>query len=378
MRSRRALWITLAALGVALVVVIGALVVPRLTGGGGTATVTVMTRNVYLGADINRPVRAARGKSAGKALAALGQANDQVRAIVDQTDFRVRSRLLAAEIAAARPDLVGLQEVALWRKGPLELTAIGVPNATAVDYDFLELLLAELSRRDVRYDVVAVQDEADVEGPAFPNPRAETGRTGRDVRLTLRDAILVRADAGVTVRDRGSGQYQARLTVDLAGGRFTYVRGYVWAAVEIGGAQFRFVTTHLESEDPAVTQAQSVELLTGSAAATAEPVVIAGDLNSDADPPDAAYAVLTGVGFADTWRPDAGSGATFGLTETLQDVGPSFERRIDYVLARGLASGSLEKNQGEVTGDELADRDPATGLWPSDHAGVVARLVIGE
>ena len=118
MRSRRALWITLAALGVALLVVIGALVVPRLTGGGATTTVTVMTRNVYLGGDINRPVRAARGKSAGEALAALGQANDQVRAIVDQTDFRVRSRLLAAEIAAARPDLVGLQEVALWRQGP--------------------------------------------------------------------------------------------------------------------------------------------------------------------------------------------------------------------------------------------------------------------
>ena len=28
----------------------------------------------------------------------------------------------------------------------------------------------------------------------------------------------------------------------------------------------------------------------------------------------------------------------------------------------------------EVTGNEVADRDPATGLWPSDHAGVVLRL----
>ncbi len=277
MRSRRALWVLLAALGVALLVVIAAVEVPRLTGRG-LATVTVMTRNVYLGADINRPVRAARGKSGGEALAALGQANDQVRAIVDQTDFRVRSRLLSAEIAAARPDLVGLQEVALWRKGPLELDAIGVPNAETVDYDFLDLLLAELSRHDVPYDVVAVQDEADVEGPAFPDPRRETGRTGRDVRLTLRDVVLVRAGAGVTVRERGSGQYQARLSVDLAGAAFAYVRGYVWAAVEVDGARFRFVTTHLESENPEVTQAQAVELLAGPAAATAEPVLIAADL----------------------------------------------------------------------------------------------------
>jgi hypothetical protein len=25
-------------------------------------------------------------------------------------------------------------------------------------------------------------------------------------------------------------------------------------------------------------------------------------------------------------------------------------------------------------GNDLADRDPSTGLWPSDHAGVVLRL----
>jgi endonuclease/exonuclease/phosphatase family metal-dependent hydrolase len=368
--------VTLAAFGVVLLVVIAAVAVPRLAGGDPTS-VTVMTRNVYLGADISRPVRAAQGKVGGEALAALGQANDAVRATVDETDFRVRSRLLAAEIAATRPDLVGLQEVALWREGPLELAAIGVPNATEVDYDFLELLLAELERLDLDYDVAQVRDEADVEGPAFPDPRGETGRTGRDVRLTLRDVILVRADAGWTVRERGSGQYAARLTVDLAGGQFAYVRGFAWVDVDAGGTRFRFLTTHLESEDPEVTQAQVVELLAGPAAATAEPVVIAGDLNSGADPPDPAYAALTGGGFADTWRPEDGPGWTFGLTEGVDDAEPSFERRIDYVLARGLPPRQLEQSQVEVTGDEPPDRDPATGLWPSDHAGVVVRLTIG-
>jgi endonuclease/exonuclease/phosphatase family metal-dependent hydrolase len=165
--------------------------------------------------------------------------------------------------------------------------------------------------------------------------------------------------------------------VDLAGRSFGYVRGFAWADVEVGGTRFRFVTTHLESEGSEAAQAQAVELLAGPAAASADPVVIAGDLNSLADPPDPAYAVLTDAGFADTWRPEAGPGLTFGLSETVRDDQPSFERRIDYVLARGLRPEQLEQTPGEVTGDEPADRDPTTGLWPSDHAGVVVRLAIG-
>ena len=129
-------WIWLAAVLVGLAVVIAAVVLPRLRRDD-PATVTVMTRNLYLGADINRPVRAAAGRTGPEALIALGQANHEVREIVDHTDFAVRSRLLAAEIAAARPDVVGLQEVALWRSGPMELDQLGRPNAATVDYDFL-------------------------------------------------------------------------------------------------------------------------------------------------------------------------------------------------------------------------------------------------
>ena len=97
--------------------------------------------------------------------------------------------------------------------------------------------------------------------------------------------ILVRADAGVTVRERGSGQFQAGLTVDLAGSPFAFVRGFVWADVEVAGTGFRFVTTHLESESPEVARAQAAELLAGPAVATTEPVVLAGDLNSAATRP---------------------------------------------------------------------------------------------
>ena len=98
-------------------------------------TLTVMTRNLYLGGNIDRPIRAAYDRTGAESVLALGHANHELREIVDRTDFSTRSRLLAAEIAAARPDLVGLQEVALWRHGPMQLDKIGLLNATEVDFD---------------------------------------------------------------------------------------------------------------------------------------------------------------------------------------------------------------------------------------------------
>jgi endonuclease/exonuclease/phosphatase family metal-dependent hydrolase len=373
---------------IGLVVLVVLVVVPRLRGDDPT-TVTVMTRNLYLGADINRPVRAATGLTGPEALLALGQANHELRSIVDRTDFRIRSRLMAAEIAATRPDLVGLQEVALWRSGPMELDQLGHPNATTVDYDFLDTLLTELARRSVVYDVVQSQDQSDVEGPAFTgDPTTGTAESTRDVRLTLRDVLLVRADAGITVADRGSGQYQNRLEIELSGIRYAYISGFAWADLEIGRSRLRMVTTHLESESADLALAQAEELLAGPAGPRPGLTVITCDCNSDPQnqtvrppasvSPAAAYQRLTGSGgFADSWLaqgPAAGHGFTFGLGEGVNDPAPSFSRRIDFVLARGLAPERLAAGRGEVTGEEPADRDPGTGLWPSDHAGVVSRL----
>src|SRR5262245_46039679 len=135
------------------------LVIGSLTGGTAQAgpaaeaspgkPVTAMTRNLYLGADINRPVLAALAAQAAggtpeQILVALANATHVTRAIVDQTDFPVRARLLAGEVDRTEPDLIGLQEVALWRSGPLQLDQVGVPNATTVDYDFLQILLDDL------------------------------------------------------------------------------------------------------------------------------------------------------------------------------------------------------------------------------------------
>ncbi|MCD6639748.1 MAG: hypothetical protein LT071_07535, partial [Nocardioides sp.] len=183
-----------------------------------TTPTTVMTRNIYLGVDIQRPIRATAGKTGLAALVALGNSNVVTRRIVDETDFPRRSELLAAEIADARPDLVGLQEVALWRSGPLELpppfgtTTLGTTNAEHVDLDYLKILLQDLRQEGVPYRAVVVQEEMDMESPAFlGNPALGTVTEGRDIRLTMRDVILVRASSDLRVLDKGQAQYDTKV-----------------------------------------------------------------------------------------------------------------------------------------------------------------------
>jgi hypothetical protein len=69
----------------------------------------------------------------------------------------------------------------------------------------------------------------------------------------------------------------------------------------------------------------------------------------------------------------------------LLDPRPTLSRRIDLVLFRGRRGdhddegqrnddGGFVAKSAEVVGDEPADRLVPSGLWPSDHAGVVATL----
>jgi endonuclease/exonuclease/phosphatase family metal-dependent hydrolase len=359
---------------------------------GDPRTVSVMTRNIYLGGNINRPIRAAVDRTGREGILALGHANHELREVVTRTDFATRSRLLAAEIAAARPDLIGLQEVGLWRRGPMQLDRVGRPDATQVDLDFLDMLLADLANSGARYEVVHVQQLSDVEAPAFTgDPYAGTAGSAADVRLTDRDVILVRSEAGLQIEASGGGAYQQRFQVELGDTIFPFVRGYAWADVALGSARIRFVNTHLESQSAQLARAQAEELLNGPAGDMSLPTVIACDCNSNpaslaarSSVPigsGAAYRLITdGHGYTDLWLQQQGRngpGNTAWLSELVNDETADFERRIDLVLARSAPPGQIVANRAEVTGDELSDRDPVSKLWPSDHAGVVVELRVG-
>jgi endonuclease/exonuclease/phosphatase family metal-dependent hydrolase len=323
---------------------------------------------------------------------ALANATHDTRAIVDATNFPVRARLLAREIDRTNPDLIGLQEVALWRSGPLELTAVGVPNAETVDYDFLALLLDALKKRGERYRAVAVGDRADVEAPSFTGSPFDgtIGGSPQDIRLTMRDVILERVRSNVRVTDSGDGIYAYNLSVNISGVAMNFDRGYQWVDVRKGREQFRFVNTHLEAFSSDLAYAQATELLATAAPAGLDTVFVC-DCNSDPlnnsvkpidhVPHSAPYTLITTTGgFTDQWLrwAPAEAGWTSGLSETVDDeTAAGFDHRIDMVFGRSAGGSDLRVRWGKVTGTDVRDRDPLTGLWPSDHGGVVMRLVLG-
>jgi endonuclease/exonuclease/phosphatase family metal-dependent hydrolase len=344
---------------------------------------SVMTRNLYLGANLAPAIGA-------PSLEAFVAANGQILREVTANDFPTRAKGLAHEILSEEPDLVGLQEVALWRTGPPSLTPVltGEPTATTVRYDYLRELLAQLNRGPGpdRYEVVVVQPEFDLEAPADENgvpgdgPNPAIANAEINGRLTMRDVILARHGAGVETANPQSGNFKALLQVPILGKPLTIKRGWTATDARVRGSHwFRFVNTHLESFDPpalvpSIRALQAAELVAPGGPATGSlPVVLVGDLNSDDDTVSTgdqqAYRVLLEAGLVER-STDNPLGCC--LNSSLLEVGAGgsvadFDHQVDHVMTDDPAGITLERS--EVTG-----LLPVNGFWDSDHAGLFSAL----
>jgi endonuclease/exonuclease/phosphatase family metal-dependent hydrolase len=347
---------------------LAALAVPAAAEAKRGPKLTVMTRNVFLGADLAPAINAPT----------LAQAIDGAGVIwneLQSTRFAERAVPLAREIKRSKADLVGLQEVALWRvQTPSDLGAppsgVGAP-ATEVSQDFLAILRKQLGRS---YRVVVVQNEFDAELPVDQDGSNATGGfegADFDARLTMRDVILVRRGSKVKLGKTRRGNFDTRFEPNVGGVVLPVDRG--WASVEakLGGRKFRFVNTHLEAfGDPAIREAQAKELTRGPLK-TRRQVILVGDLNSgvarhnEPERPgdDLAFRALAGFGMKD-------NGAVQSCCySSLFDPNAVFDHTVDHVLSKP----GLRKVRAFVTGDD-ADQRTASGLWPSDHGGVVSTL----
>lgn len=351
----------------------------------GTGTpVNVMTRNLYLGANLTPAIES-------KSTSEFIEANGAIYRQVEATNFPVRAKGLAQEILETKPDLVGLQEVALWRTAPPSLGPVfsGRPEATTVKYDFLKLLLAQLNKKKALYKPVVVQDEFDFEAPADANGQPGDGPGGgtgvlanaeTNARLTMRDVILKRLHAGVKTTNPRSGHFEHLLVEKVAGAKeVTVTRGWVSVDAQVRGSRkFHFVDTHLESFDnqaefPSIRALQAGELVApGGPATSTLPVILVGDLNSDVKtevkPGDGqAYRVLTQAGFRErsTYKP---LGCCIESSYDLRGGSAAeFNHKVDHIM-------TSDPKQVKLLASKVTGRKKQNGYWDSDHAGLFSSL----
>jgi endonuclease/exonuclease/phosphatase family metal-dependent hydrolase len=401
----------------AIVMALGLIVVLALTLLSGTAAeakgkkkgkgtqLTVMTRNLYLGADLTPALEA---NTVDSAIDAGGQIVNQVHA----TKFpSVRAASIAAEIKKRKPDIVGLQEAAWWRTGPVDLAAaLGTPVASQTDPaggDFLTDLLNALNAKSkkasaakkgkkkggVQYVLANVKPEFDFELPVNDDGNG-SGLAGADhnERLTMRDAILVRKGVGIKFKNPTSGTFNTLLRESLAGGarNIDVTRGWNAIDVKARGRSFHLVDTHLEAFDSSgsnttnqgttlgkgdVRAAQATQLVgPGGPANSKRPVILLGDMNSDDDTvqPNGdrnAYAALTAGGLSER---STANPLGCCLNDPFLVGGPNsindFDHQVDHVLTN---TGKIRFVKGFVDG-----RAPVNGLYPSDHAALTSVLKI--
>ena len=350
--------------------------------------ITAMTQNLYVGAEI---LSIAVAPGLCELMEAANAAVEQVLA----NDFPQRAGALAALIAAEAPEVVGLQEVFQVVLSDLA----GNPNYFE---DYLALLLAALNDQGASYYTAATRSStpitvpADSDGDCDPsNP--SLGAADYLGTIVDHDAILCRDD--VVCSNPAMKNFDFNASASTPGGELVIERGWVSVVATVKGRSYRVLDTHLEVDSNAAFRAvqflQALELAATLDIMRADglPQVVLGDFNSDDSPVPptcqlpfpcfSSYQVMTGAGFQDAWLLRGGKqedGFTCCQDADLRNVDSHLTTRIDQVWARGSVNhyGGPEVRgvRARVLGDEQSDRSVPDRLWPSDHAGVVADMVL--
>jgi endonuclease/exonuclease/phosphatase family metal-dependent hydrolase len=316
----------------------------------GSANVKVMTYNVDEGTDFAAIIGVLTTSNASSS--DFQAAVTATIAEVQSSHPELRAQLIAKQIAGAQPDLVGLQEAALWT----------IPGQ---QLDLLQMILAGLSNLGQHYTAVVTVPEFQINIPSL------------GVGFTDRDVILARTDeAALTITATGQGHYSAQVPLPAFPPYLpasTLTRGWAYVNARLNGIPFRFITTHLEDgTNPisifALVQALQEIQLVYSPALSLLPVIIGGDFNTVANDPSsptfATYKFMLGNGFSDAWSTT--NPFLLGATCCQEDLSSStsgLTQRIDVVFMRN----HVKAVSAQLVGDQIED-----SFWPSDHAAVFA------
>ena len=338
-------------------------------------SVRVMTRNLYVGADIFTVANVPSPNLIPLAVA-------QTYAMIVHNDFAERAEALAREIAEKNPDLIGCQEVVLLTR--LRPTDDPQEPQTVEQYDFLVLLLDALQTWGLDYEIAAVGLNANVTLPMLQEIDASGDVPLDYVNYLDRDVIL--AKKGTPVKHATAHAFSTNFNVVFSEtDSVVFQRGFVAVDATVRGKTYRFVNTHVEQEgfkapDGTVAQQAQVAELLQELAKEALPVLLVGDFNLPPSDPD--YKAIVRAGFADLWRLRTNGwykkGSTCCQDEDLLNEESALTERIDYIFARQQRHGGALNFHYPVivqlTGNDPDEAKTESGLWPSDHAGVFAAI----
>lgn len=119
-----------------------------------------------------------------------------------------------------------------------------------------------------------------------------------------------------------------------------------------------------------------------------KPIVMIGDFNSSPEDEEGVsdvpgmglipyvppYTQAVDAGYLDAWleQKKYDDGYTFGFDEYVSDPTAELTTRIDLIFL-DPKDLEIDKVKATVVGNNVEDMTPS-GLWPSDHAGVVTKI----
>lgn len=334
----------------------------------GDGDLRVMTYNANEGTDF---LEVEGAGTTTQFLIAVGQTITQVRA----TRPPERMQALAAQIASAAPMLVSLQEIDKWYTGSFDPSS-GTCGPTTLEFDMLQDLLSALAAQGAHYHVAAQVQEL-----AFPPTPGLILLTGTFVCVAVADnnVILARTDLDPSKfqwNNPQSGSYDSKILLPTPVGLVPIPRAWVSVDAVFHKHAFRFIDTHLETASVAIRQSQAAELRAGPAN-TPLPVVVAMDSNAQAFPlpQDPAYVDFVNAGYNDAWSEVFPGDAGLTCCQAELDNNPvsQLSQRVDLILLLG----NVAAQNIALFGADPSTQTPS-GLWPSDHAGVAAQIVVGQ
>lgn len=241
---------------------------------------TVMSRNLYLGADVGVAMELIPDFSA----AAQFMWNQ-----VQATDFSKRAPVLAAEVIAANTDVVGLQEAThwyckrnLWSKKVIvfDFTKQFLAATKAAGSEYVLASHGGVDALNIGYSIPAIPYLTMVEDPhtfqpLFGSDKAACG-------FEIGDAIVVKKELADKVIQVGNTEYD--VSYSIIPKIMTIYRGYTWIDLDRNGSRVRIVSTHLESlwdSGKVPNSALQAQQLIEDLSKTKMPVVVIGDFNAD-------------------------------------------------------------------------------------------------